>query len=262
MASARHGTEAARRASAAAPAADGKAEAIAELGGGADCASRDEAWAAMEAGIPVDRITYNSPAPDPKLAVWLLRSGASVVADSVDALEDIRAGLSGAEFDGRLFVRVSPGGLPGYRTPSDFHRYTAHGGEQSAFGIPSETLAEVLADYPLPVTGLHMHVGTQMDNLQAFVAGLEFLHSVSDYLEEHTPHRFSTLNLGGGLGIPFFDDQEIPSIDELTEALRPLRRDGLTYEVEPGNSLVGNAVALLAGVSAVKTMRGRRIAIL
>lgn len=123
-------------------------------------------------------------------------------------------------------------------------------------------LPEVLASYPLPVTGLHMHVGTQMDNLETFTAAMRFLHRMSDLLEEHTAHRLSTLNLGGGLGIPFLEGQRFPSIDALAEALRPLRREGIVYEVEPGNSLVGNAVGLLARVAAIKTKRGRRWGIL
>jgi len=233
-------------------------EIIAGLGGGADCASRDEVWAALDAGIPIRAISYGSPASDIKLAEWLLRAGATVVADSLELLADLADRLTAHEVAGRLFVRVNPGGLPGYRRAAAIHRYTAHGAANSPFGIPSEALAQALADYPLPVTGLHMHVGTQMDNLEAFEAGLEFMHRLRDALEKHTPHRIGTLNLGGGLGIPFLDGQSFPTIDALADALVPLRRADLAYEVEPGNSLVGDAVALLARVVAVKTMRGRR----
>ncbi len=237
-------------------------ETVAALGGGADCASRDEVWAALEAGIPLERISYNSPAPEPELAAWLLGAGATVVADSADALADLRERLDGERFAGRLFVRVSPGGLPGYRRAEAIHRYTAHGNDTSQFGIPSETLSRLLAGYPLPVSGLHMHVGTQMDNVDTFVAALDFLHRLTDALERRTGHRIEALNLGGGLGIPFQDEQQFPAIDALADALRPLLRPELEYQVEPGNSLVGNAVALLASVVAVKPMRGRRWAII
>jgi len=233
-------------------------EIIAGLGGGADCASRDEVWAALDAGIPIRAISYGSPASDIKLAEWLLRAGATVVADSLELLADLADRLTAHEVAGRLFVRVNPGGLPGYRRAAAIHRYTAHGAASSPFGIPSETLAQALVDYPLPVTGLHMHVGTQMDNLEAFEAGIDFLHRLRDAIEKYTPHRIGTVNLGGGLGIPFLDGQSFPTIDALADALVPLRREDLTYEVEPGNSLVGAAVALLARVVALKTMRGRR----
>jgi len=233
-------------------------EIIAALGGGADCASRDEVWAALDAGIPIRAISYGSPAPDIELAEWLLRSGATVVADSLDLLTDLTGRLTASEMAGRLFVRVNPGGLPGYKRAASIHRYTAHGAASSPFGIPSETLVQALVDYPLPVTGLHMHVGTQMDNLEAFEVGIDFLHRLRDAIENYTPHRIGTVNLGGGLGIPFLDGQSFPTIDALADALVPLRREDLNYEVEPGNSLVGDAVALLARVVALKAMRGRR----
>lgn len=237
-------------------------ETLAALGAGADCASRDEVWAALEAGIPITSVTYNSPAPDPRLATWLLRSGATVVADSPDLFTALRAAALRAPFDGRLFVRLSPGGLPGYREASEIHRFTAHGSANSPFGIPSETIVETLKDLPLPVTGLHLHVGTQMDNVQAFEAAMRFLHHTAELLHEATPHRISTLNLGGGLGIPFLEGQQFPTIDDLAAAIQALRDDRYTYEVEPGNSLVGNAVALLARLVTIKEMRGRRWGIL
>jgi diaminopimelate decarboxylase len=236
-------------------------ELLAALGSGADCAAEDEVWAALEAGIPMEGISYNSPAPDPELASWLLRMGATVVLDSHDSLRDLRSRLSRASFPGRLFVRISPGELPGYRTSEEIHRYTAHAAANSPFGIPSETLSEILADYPHPVSGVHMHVGTQMDNLEAFTAAMRFLHRTRDLLESTTSHRIRTINLGGGLGIPYLAGQRFPSIESLVRALQPLRHAELEYEVEPGNSLVGNAVGLLTQVLALKQIRQRRWAV-
>ncbi|HEX2253235.1 MAG TPA: pyridoxal-dependent decarboxylase, pyridoxal binding domain protein [Thermoanaerobaculia bacterium] len=237
-------------------------EALARWGGGADCASRNEVTRALAAGIPVERISYNTPAPDVRLAAWLLATGGTVVADSAEMLTALRQELTGGpEFPGRLFLRISPGGLPGYRHASDVQRYTAHGAATSQFGVPSEEAGEALRDYPLPVSGLHVHVGTQMDNVETFVAGLDFLHRLADHLREATLHPIATLNLGGGLGIPCFPEQTFPTIDELAAALRPLLRPDLRYEVEPGNSLVGESFALLTRVIATKRVRGRRWAI-
>lgn len=236
-------------------------ERLAALGSGADCASRDEVQVAQSAGIPLTRITYNTPAVNVDLAAWLLRCGASVVADSFEVLDALAALGPAENLAGQLFARVNPGGLPGYRHESEIQKYTSHGSLKSQFGIPSEELPGYLATYPLPVSGLHMHVGTQMDNVETFVAGLAFLHRLADLLAEHTGHRIRTLNLGGGLGIPFADEESFPTIEELAAALAPHLRGGLDYHVEPGNSLVGDAVALLARVAATKNARGRRWAI-
>lgn len=245
---------------------------VAELGGGADCAASSEVRIAQAAGIPLERISYTTPAFDPELGAGLLAAGASVVADSPQALAALagrpelrpRPGRSeggGARPAGRLLVRVNPGALPGYRTASDVQRFTAHGAGTSQFGIPSEELVEHLADYPLRVSGLHLHVGTQMDNVETFVEGLRFLHRLADLLAERTSHRIEVLNLGGGLGIPFLDQDAFPSVDDLRAALAPLLRPGLVYQVEPGNSLVGESAGLLTRVVATKTTRGKRWAI-
>jgi len=236
-------------------------DALAAWGSGADCASRPEVRRALAAGIPVERVSYNTPAFEPGLALWLLRAGGTVVADSPQVLAALRGGLDEPDFPGHLFVRVNPGGLPGYKTPSGVQRYTSHGSAQSQFGVPSEELAALLDGYPLPVSGLHVHVGTQMDNLDTFVAGLAFLHRLADLLRERTGHPLTALNLGGGLGIPFLAGQHFPAIGDLTEALVPRLRDDFRYEVEPGNALVGDAFALVSRVVAVKETRGRRWAI-
>lgn len=234
---------------------------LAALGSGADCASIHEVRLALGAGIGLERLSYNTPAFDPALAERLLLAGADVVADSAAALEEISGRLAGERFDGRLLVRVNPGGLPGYRRVTDVQRYTSHGSATSQFGIPSEEVPALLARCLVPVGGLHVHVGTQMDNLETFAEGLAFLHALVDLVEGETPHRLGVLNLGGGLGIPFQDGQEFPSVEALVERLRPRLRADRTYQVEPGNSLVGDAVALLARVAAVKETRGRRWAI-
>lgn len=234
---------------------------LAGLGSGADCASRLEVQLALEAGVPLGRVSYNTPAIQGPFALWLLRRGGTVVADSFEALELLGRELEPSELRGCLFVRVNPGGLPGYKSHSDVQRYTAHGSATSQFGIPSEEIPGYLATYPLPVTGLHVHVGTQMDNVETFVEGTRFLHRLADLLGRETAHRIDTLNLGGGLGIPFADDQDFPSVEELVDALAPELRPDLAYQVEPGNSLVGTTMALLTRVVATKRTRGKRWAV-
>ena len=232
-------------------------EAIAGWGGGADCASRPEVHAALAAGIPMDRISYNTPAPSIDYAVWLLQRGATVVADSPEILGAIEHGMQGSAMKGRLFVRVNPGQLPGYLAKGEHQRYTAHGDARSQFGIPSEDLLQVLASTRLPVTGLHVHVGTMMDNLAAFVDGLDFLHALADRIHAETHHRPNAINLGGGLGLPHDRTQSHPTIRAFGQALKGHLRAGFCYEVEPGNSLVGDSFALLTRLSAVKHARGR-----
>ncbi len=237
-------------------------EALARWGGGADCASRPEVQAALAAGVPLGRISYNTPAMDLRLAAWLLRRGGTVVADSEGAFAALEQVLDGREpFAGQLFVRVNPGALPGYKEKRDLQRYTAHGAASSQFGIPSERVLALLAETPLPVSGFHVHVGTMMDNLDTFAAGLDFLHALVDLALAETIHPLEAVNLGGGLGLPHQTGQEFPAIDALAGHLAGRLRDDLRYEVEPGNSLVGDSFALLTRVVSLKEARGRRWAV-
>lgn len=233
-------------------------EALAGWGGGADCAARSEVLAALAAGIPLSRLSYNTPAPQVDYAAQLLRQGATVVADSPQMLAALDGLLQPDDLAGKLFVRVNPGRLPGYLAAFEHQRYTAHGDPRSQFGIPSEDLLGAIAGLRLPVTGLHVHVGTMMDNLAAFGEGLDFLHALADQVEEKTRHRPTTINLGGGLGLPHDRTQAQPTIEALGAALKRRFRSGIAYEVEPGNSLVGDSFALLTRLVAVKEARGRR----
>ncbi len=237
-------------------------EELARLGCGADIASRVEMLGALNAGIPLDRISYTTPAMDVDLAVWLLESGATVVVDAADLFTSLSQRVSGKALAGSLFLRINPGGLPGYRHTSEIQKYTSHGSGNSQFGIPSEDVIGLLKDGSPRITGLHVHVGTQMDNVETFVEGLGFLHALADIIGAETDHRIDTLNLGGGLGIPFLAGQEFPTIDALVAALRPSLRTEFRYQVEPGNALVGNTMALLARVASMRNARGRRWAII
>ena len=232
-------------------------ESIARLGGGADCASRPEVQAALAAGIPMQRISYNTPAPSLELAAGLLRRGATVVADNPEMLCELEACLTAGELMGQLFVRVNPGQLPGYIAGGEHQRYTAHGDPRSQFGIPSEDLLPILKSTQLPIRGLHVHVGTMMDNLAAFTECLEFLHALVDSVRASTHHDPRTINLGGGLGLPHDRTQIHPSIEAFAQELRGRLRPELTYELEPGNSLVGDSFALLTRIVAIKHARGR-----
>lgn len=232
-------------------------EALAAAGAGADCASRVEVQAALAAGIPLSRISFTTPAPDLDDALWLLRQGATVVADGLDLLRALDTRLRPGDLAGALFVRVNPGALPAYAAAGAHQRYTAHGDARSQFGVPAEDLPAALAQIRLPVTGLHVHVGSMMDNLAAFPAAVAALHALRDAIAAYTPHAPHTLNLGGGLGLPHTRDEHHPPIDALAATLRGVLRPDLRYLVEPGNSLVGDSFGLLASLVAVKTTRGR-----
>lgn len=235
---------------------------LSRLGCSADCSSPHEVDLALSSGFPIQKIIYNSPAPDRNLMVQLLASGSTVVADSVSILDDLQQNAPSQGWCGRLLVRVNPEQPVEYLHRADWQDLVSHASSGSKFGIPSENLTEILAKCKLSVAGLHIHVGTQMDNTSAFVNALRLLHDLKDLIERATSHRLGIVNIGGGLGIPFTNDQVFPAIEDYVLALNEHFRSDIDYIVEPGHSLVGNAVALLAQIRELKEIRGKRWAIL
>lgn len=234
---------------------------LAQWGCGMDCASRDEVDMALFAGVPEERISYNTPAPEFGLIRNLLRSGATVVVDSTDLLKRINNKVPSSHIKGKLVLRLNIDAGSSYLQNFQWESLVHHGSSTSKFGIPAEIIIELLKEIALPITGLHIHVGTMMDNLSSFENMLKLMHMLVDDIHAQTNHRINLINLGGGLGISFLPSQKFPDIETLADQLTPLKRKGISYYVEPGQSLVGNTMGLLMKVVALKEMRNRKWAI-
>lgn len=113
---------------------------------------------------------------------------------------------------------------------------TQHASDWSKFGIPSESVAGILTKTRLAVTGLHIHVGTQMDNPEVFRSARDFLHRIRDEVNVGGRQEIDAIDFGGGLGINFLNGDSYPSIDGLADALGAGRADGgLSGECQRGH---------------------------
>jgi len=233
---------------------------LAGMGVGADCASKAEIDLARFAGIPLEHISYNTPVQDVELCKQLLEAGASVVMDDPDAILELQSICSSAAVKGKLLVRLNLPDYVGYLNKNENQELMAHGHTSSKFGIPVEDLVALLGTVSLPVSGLHVHVGTQMDNLGSFEFALNELNAWAESLLE-LGHPIREINIGGGLGIPFVQQDCFPSLSAWVDALVELKNERFNYSVEPGHALVGNAVALLMQILTVKQSRGKKWAI-
>lgn len=232
-------------------------EVLASLGAGADCANRQEIDLALFAGIPYERISYNCPVQDVCLSTNLLKKGAIVVMDDPDAILKVQQRLKGRPFPGQLWLRVNPGSDIRYENTNDNQELMSHAASSSKFGIPAEDLFPLVEEMNMQVSGLHVHVGTQMDNLNSFVNSMNEMHQLAEKLIA-IGHETRHLDVGGGLGIPFMEGDDFPSLSLWVEEMSALKRKGFQYYVEPGHALVGNAVGLLTKVETIKKSRNKR----
>lgn len=232
-------------------------EILAQNGLGADCSSKHEVDLALYAGIPFAHIAYNSPIQDVALCYHLLKNGAKVVMDDPEAIMDLQGRIGQKQLSGKLWLRINPEISGEYAEKADYQDLTAHGAHSSKFGIPVEDLEDLLPQITIPISGLHLHVGTQMDNLDSFIMAMENLHKTATMLKI-MGNPVTDINIGGGLGIPFTEQDQFPSLRNWAQTLIPYKQDCFDYFIEPGHALVGNTVGLLMTAQSVKLSRGRK----
>jgi diaminopimelate decarboxylase len=233
---------------------------LAKFETGADCASQLEINLALFAGIKIENISYNSPAQDTGICKSLLMAGATVVMDDPVSIAELQIELSATAVKGKLYLRINLPDAVGYSHANDNQELMAHGNKSSKFGIPAEELESIFEQITLPVSGFHVHVGTQMDNMHSFESAIRKLNVLAS--EWNTKgQKITGINVGGGLGIPFNHSQEFPSLECWCKKMAALKDPSFLYSAEPGHALVGNAVALLTSVLTIKNSRGKKWAI-
>ena len=225
---------------------------LAKLGAGADVVSGGELKRARAAGIAPDKIMFSGigkTAQELALAV-----DEEILCVNVESEPELELLASIAQAKGRvanISVRVNPDIDP--RT----HAKIATGKAENKFGIPISRAREVYARAAqLPgvkVTGVDMHIGSQITDLQPFDDAFALLSEFVRTLRTDG-HAIAHVDLGGGLGIPYRDDNDPPPRPEAYAAMvKNATRDlGCTLIFEPGRLLVGNAGILVTRVLYVK----------
>ncbi|MCW2925000.1 MAG: Diaminopimelate decarboxylase [Thermoleophilia bacterium] len=240
-------------------AAVGMLRLLGELGLGADVSSLGELEAARRAGIDPARIVLhgNNKSRTELAAAVDLRVGLVVVdaASELDLLEELCAAEGAVQ---PILVRINPDIVV------ETHQYinTAHAG--SKFGVPAveaATLLERAAASPwLEPRGVHVHLGSQLLDTAPWGRVLGWLAGWALELRERTGIEVHTLDVGGGLGIAYTEDQAPPTPADVARVVRDtLDREwvarGLRLPhlvVEPGRSIVGQAAVTLYRVGVVK----------
>jgi diaminopimelate decarboxylase len=221
---------------------------LAEEGIGADVSTLGELAFAGAAGMPGDRVLFhgNNKSDDELRAAAAV--GATVVLDAAD--EPARAAAAGVE---RVLVRLTPG--------VDAHTHqairTAH--DESKFGLPPERALEVIRDalaQGLDVRGVHFHVGSQLARVDESLLAVQRLLAFVERAEEELGWRPQVLDIGGGLGIRYTHDEQLPGVREFVTPLVAALPEDVQVVLEPGRSLVGRAGVTLYRVGVVKDSGG------
>lgn len=224
---------------------------FAQLGAGADVVSGGELFRARRAGVPADRIVFAGVGKTAVEIEQALREGIRCfTVESEPELERISAIAAQHRLTGRVAVRVNPDVDP------KTHRHTSTGKKENKFGVDLERARAACARAArlpgLELAGIHLHLGSPIMTIDPYVEALD---KVAPLLAElKAAHAsFRTLDLGGGLGIPYRPDQAPFDLAAFAEAVIPrVKATGLQLVMEPGRFLVGNGGVLVARVQYVK----------
>ncbi|MGZ5842402.1 MAG: diaminopimelate decarboxylase [Xanthobacteraceae bacterium] len=225
---------------------------LARLGAGADVVSEGELLRARAAGIPPEKIMFSGVGKtERELALAVEQGILCVNVESEPELELLAAigAQKGRATD--ISIRVNPDIDP------KTHAKIATGKAENKFGIPISRAREVYARAAklkgVRVTGVDMHIGSQITELDPFSDAFALL---ADFVRELRAdgHVIRHVDLGGGLGIPYREDNEPPPDPSAYAAVvkRATRDLDCQLIFEPGRLIVGNAGILVTRVLYVK----------
>jgi diaminopimelate decarboxylase len=225
---------------------------FASEGLGAEASTLGELAFGRAAGIEGEHIVLDGNNKSDEELGAAADAGCLVVLDAPDDAE--RAAAAGVS---RVLVRVTPG------IDADTHWAIATGHRGSKFGLTPEQASETLARCAalgLDAEGLHVHIGSQLLGVGAERMAIDWLAAFAADCRTELGWTPSVVDLGGGLGIPYTDEDPRLPVGTFVRAL--LDRLGHAWSlhelptprviVEPGRSLVGQAGITLYRVGTVK----------
>jgi diaminopimelate decarboxylase len=218
-----------------------------------DVATGGELHVAIAAGVPPERLVlHGNNKSDTELATAIESGVHRIVVDSFDELDRLEhlVATSGAP-PPRVLVRVTPG------VEAHTHEYVMTGQVDSKFGFgvgggdAAAALERARRSPAVELVGIHVHIGSQIFLANSFEKAVDVLAGFARSLD------LPELCLGGGLGVPYVEGEDAPSITEWADTLRhACAAAGLTARVtaEPGRAIAATAGLTLYRVGTIKAI--------
>jgi diaminopimelate decarboxylase len=225
---------------------------LAEEGLGCDVASAGELAIALAAGFDPEHILLHGNAKNDEDIGDAVEAGVGTIVvdgpDDVDRIERLSPRPQ------KVLLRVNPA------VPGITHAAMDTGSPEAKFGVALDDapalLDRIAASDRCELLGLHVHIGSQLLDLDGFGKAAEAIAALG---------RFDVYDLGGGLGIAYRPDERAPSIADYAQATVDALHTYLNPEarliVEPGRSVVGRSMVTLYRVITVKRGRLTHVAV-
>lgn len=232
---------------------------LARLGSGFDIVSGGELARVLKAGGDAARTVFSGVGKRRDEIEYALESGVRCInIESVGELRQVEACARAQNKSAAVALRLNPD------IDAPTHTHTATGHAESKFGLSAADLDECVAyagaSDALTLSGLSVHVGSQITTLAPLMNGAKRVMEKADALAQNGV-AIRSLDFGGGLGVAY-DDAPAPEPAEYVGALLDAlgARDYLPV-IEPGRSVVAGAGVLLTEALYIKDAGGKKIAV-
>ncbi|HDP81303.1 MAG TPA: diaminopimelate decarboxylase [Spirochaetes bacterium] len=217
------------------------------LGSGMDVVSGGELYRALRASVPASRIVFAGVGKTDEEILYAIDS--SILMFNCESFPEIQAieRLSAArDRCTDIAIRVNPD------VDANTHHYITTGKKENKFGISIEDLRDhydFLGELKnTKLKGIHCHIGSQILEVEPFIAALDRVIAVIAELRENGFREVEYVNLGGGMGIRYKDEEPF-SVEKWAELVKArIKPTGLRLIVEPGRYISGNNGILLVRV--------------
>jgi diaminopimelate decarboxylase len=240
---------------------------VSSEGLGVDVCTGGELEVALSAGVPPEQITLHG---NNKAAGELSRAVAAgvghIVVDSFEEIARLAFLADGRDIPPGILVRVTTG------VEAHTHEFmaTAHDDQKFGFSLASgaadEAVRRVLDCPGLSFAGLHSHIGSQIFDTAGFEVAAHRVIELAVRIRDEHGIEIAELDLGGGFGIAYTEEDDAPEVKDLAQSLRQIvdwqcRAAGLArprLTVEPGRGIVGPSTVSLYTVGTIKDVDGLR----
>ncbi len=227
-----------------------------EEGMSLDVATGGELHIALSAGVPAEHLVFHgNNKSDQELRAAIDAGVGRLVVDSFDELDRLDRIVAAGRQAPDVLLRVTPG------VEAHTHEFIATGQNDSKFGftvstgIAAKAVERALASDSVKLVGIHAHIGSQVFRVESFAESLSVL---ADFAE---PLGLPELVVGGGLGVPYVEGEEAPTISQWGRILKDRAADAgitATLGIEPGRSVAAGAAITAYTVGTIKLLDGIR----
>ncbi|MCQ2966848.1 MAG: diaminopimelate decarboxylase [Alphaproteobacteria bacterium] len=232
---------------------------LAQLGAGADIVSGNELRLALHCGIPANKIVYSGVGKTTEeLSLAISQGIKQINAESVAELETISELAKSLKKHIHVGIRINP------NVDAKTHAKITTGLTENKFGIDFSVAKDLFLRYVtdkyVDLSGIEVHVGSQILSLDPFVEMFEKIKAMLAVLKQQGTN-IKTIDFGGGIGVPYSADQTEMLPFDYVEKLISILGNDFDFVFEPGRFISGNAGILATKVLRTKTAGTKKFAI-